>query len=101
MAIYDFLDDKRIRLIATFDEDGIPLAVVRRDPDGKDLVCPVDQEAIDTPIPRGEFRDGPLRGIDLLTVEPFEVLVYRPVGAGANGVSQTALHIRSKRYPPS
>jgi hypothetical protein len=101
MAAYnsDWLKDPELRMIVTFDGDGIPRTVVTRDADGKETVNRVDQELIDRPIPRATFRNGPLEGIDLLKTEAFELLVHRPRPVGSNGSTAVSIHVRSQLYP--
>jgi hypothetical protein len=96
MAQSDFRDYNDIEVIMAFDQNGHVRWVEFRDGTRHNVPLPQDEG----PPPPGTFRSGPIKNINLLKTEVFEILVWEELDDKGNVVKQvTGTHINCRPYP--
>jgi len=96
---YDALKDEKIAFIAAFDDDGNVRVVIDTREEGRDAVTVIDEKTRQRPIPPDTFVDGKPLSLTLHKIEPLQMVVYEPLGAGARGRKRLFLHAHGNPIP--
>ena len=99
----NYFEDSDVEMVITFDANGIALTVAHRDEKGDiseyEVIRDDDANPVEHFRPGPLNPDGPLQNINLLKVEPLEILVWEQLDEKGEPVDRFVCpHVRCRPY---